>query len=60
MRDFKGISGKAFDGRGNYNLGIREHIVFPEVDYDTMEQSEGFQRHHRYHKRRRIKKVRLC
>lgn len=42
MRDFKGISGKAFDGRGNYSLGIREQIIFPEVDYDKVDQVRGF------------------
>jgi len=41
MRDFKGISGKAFDGRGNYSLGIREQIIFPEIDYDQIEQVKG-------------------
>ncbi len=42
VRDFKGISGKAFDGRGNYTLGIREHIIFPEIDYDKIEKIKGF------------------
>jgi large subunit ribosomal protein L5 len=41
VRDFKGISGKAFDGRGNYSLGIREHIIFPEIDYDKIDQIKG-------------------
>jgi large subunit ribosomal protein L5 len=41
VRDFKGISGKAFDGRGNYSLGIREHIIFPEIDYDQTENIKG-------------------
>jgi len=35
VRDFKGVSPKSFDGRGNYTLGIKEHIVFPEIDYDN-------------------------
>ena len=34
VRDFRGVSSKSFDGRGNYSIGIREHIVFPEIDYD--------------------------
>ena len=34
VRDFRGISGKAFDGRGNYSLGIKEQLIFPEIDYD--------------------------
>jgi large subunit ribosomal protein L5 len=41
VRDFRGISGKAFDGRGNYSLGIREHIIFPEVDYDKIDKIKG-------------------
>jgi large subunit ribosomal protein L5 len=41
VRDFKGVSPKAFDGRGNYTLGIREQIIFPEVDYDTVERISG-------------------
>ena len=41
VRDFKGTSPKAFDGRGNYTLGIREQIIFPEVDYDKVEKITG-------------------
>ena len=41
VRDFKGVSPKAFDGRGNYSLGIREQIIFPEVDYDKVEKIRG-------------------
>jgi large subunit ribosomal protein L5 len=41
VRDFKGISGKAFDRRGDYTLGIREHIIFPEIDYDKIEKIKG-------------------
>jgi large subunit ribosomal protein L5 len=41
VRDFKGVSVKAFDGRGNYTLGLREQIIFPEVDYDKVEQITG-------------------
>ena len=41
VRDFKGVSPKAFDGRGNYSLGIREQIIFPEVDYDKVERITG-------------------
>ena len=41
VRDFKGISGKAFDGRGNYSLGIREHIIFPEIEYEQAETIKG-------------------
>lgn len=42
VRDFRGISGKAFDGRGNYALGIKEHIIFPEVSYELVEKVRGF------------------
>lgn len=41
VRDFKGVSPKAFDGRGNYTLGVREQIIFPEVDYDKVERVTG-------------------
>jgi large subunit ribosomal protein L5 len=41
VRDFKGVSPRAFDGRGNYTLGIREQIIFPEVDYDKVEKITG-------------------
>jgi large subunit ribosomal protein L5 len=41
IRDFKGVSGKAFDGRGNYALGIREQIIFPEIDYDKIDKIKG-------------------
>jgi large subunit ribosomal protein L5 len=41
VRDFKGVSPKSFDGRGNYTLGIREQIIFPEVDYDKVEKITG-------------------
>lgn len=41
VRDFKGVSGKAFDGRGNYNLGMKEQIVFPEINYDKVEKLRG-------------------
>ena len=42
VRDFRGISGKSFDGRGNYALGIKEHIIFPEVSYELIEKVRGF------------------
>lgn len=41
IRDFRGLSPRAFDGRGNYSLGIREQIIFPEVDYDRVDQVRG-------------------
>jgi large subunit ribosomal protein L5 len=41
MRDFRGLTDKSFDGHGNYNLGIKEQIVFPEIDYDKVERVHG-------------------
>lgn len=41
IRDFKGVPGKSFDGRGNYNIGIKEQFIFPEVDYDKVEMVHG-------------------
>jgi len=41
VRDFRGISGKAFDGRGNYNIGVKEQIIFPEVEYDKVDAVRG-------------------
>ncbi len=41
IRDFRGVSRKAFDGRGNYSLGLREQIVFPEIDYDKVDRIHG-------------------
>lgn len=41
IRDFRGISGKSFDGRGNYAMGLKEHIVFPEIDFDKVDQFWG-------------------
>jgi len=42
VRDFRGVSTKGFDGRGNYSMGITEHIIFPEIDYDKVDQIRGF------------------
>jgi large subunit ribosomal protein L5 len=41
IRDFRGVSGKSFDGRGNYAMGIKEHIVFPEIDFDKVDEVWG-------------------
>ncbi len=43
VRDFRGVSAKAFDGRGNYALGIREQLIFPEIDYDKVEKVRGLE-----------------
>lgn len=41
VRDFRGVSGKSFDGRGNYNMGVREQIIFPEIEYDKIDKVRG-------------------
>ena len=41
IRDFRGINGKSFDGRGNFAVGVKEHIIFPEIDYDKVDQIRG-------------------
>ena len=43
QREFQGVSGSAFDGRGNYSLGLREQIIFPEIDYDKIDKVRGFE-----------------
>jgi large subunit ribosomal protein L5 len=41
VRDFRGVSGRAFDGRGNYNLGVKEQLIFPEIEYDKVDKVRG-------------------
>lgn len=41
VRDFRGVSGKSFDGRGNYNMGVKEQIIFPEIDFDQVDATRG-------------------
>ena len=41
VRDFRGVSGKSFDGRGNYAMGLKEHLVFPEIDFDKIDENWG-------------------
>ena len=43
MRDFRGVSAKAFDGRGNYALGVREQLIFPEIEYDKVDKIRGME-----------------
>ena len=50
IRDFRGVSTRAFDGRGNYTIGVREQIIFPEIDYDEVDQTAR-SRHHDHHQR---------
>lgn len=42
VRDFRGVSPRSFDGRGNYTLGIKDQIIFPEIDFDRVERVNGF------------------
>jgi large subunit ribosomal protein L5 len=42
VRDFRGVSAKSFDGRGNYALGVKEQLIFPEISYDQIEKVRGF------------------
>ena len=48
IRDFRGLNPKSFDGRGNYSMGVREQIIFPEIDYDEVDQVRGHG-HHDHH-----------
>ena len=41
VRDFRGVSGRAFDGRGNYNMGVKEQIIFPEIEFDEVDAMRG-------------------
>lgn len=43
MRDFRGVSGNAFDGRGNYTLGLRDQLIFPEIEYDKIDKLRGME-----------------
>ena len=43
VRDFRGVSAKAFDGRGNYSLGVREQLIFPEIEYDKVDKIRGME-----------------
>ena len=49
VRDFKGVSTKSFDGRGNYTLGLHDQLIFPEIDYARVDKTKGHERHHRDH-----------
>ena len=48
VRDFRGISGRSFDGRGNYNMGVKEQIIFPEIEYDKIDAIRGHEHHHHH------------
>lgn len=42
VRDFRGVSAKSFDGRGNYAIGVKDHLIFPEISYEQTQKSRGF------------------
>jgi large subunit ribosomal protein L5 len=48
VRDFRGISPDSFDGRGNYTLGLRDQLVFPEIEYDKIDKLRGMEVHYRH------------
>lgn len=48
IRDFRGVNPKSFDGRGNYSMGVREQIIFPEIDYDKVDAVRGLDHYHYY------------
>jgi hypothetical protein len=50
VRDFRGVKGSSFDGRGNYAMGLKEHIVFPEIDFDKVDEILGHGHHHLHHR----------
>ena len=56
VRDFRGLNPKSFDGRGNYSLGIKEHIIFPEIDFDKVDRCLGHGHHRLHHARRPTKR----
>lgn len=49
VRDFRGLTDRSFDGNGNYAFGIKEYIIFPEIDYDKIDGGLGHGRHHLHH-----------
>ena len=56
VRDFRGVNPDAFDGRGNYALGIKEQLIFPEIEYDKVDKGERYGRYHRLLLQRRTKR----
>ena len=61
IRDFRGLNPESFDGRGNYSLGIREQIIFPEIDYDSVaDDPRPRRRDHDDRRRRTTRRARCC
>ena len=50
VRDFRGVSGRSFDGRGNFNMGVKEQIIFPEIEYDKVDAMRGMNITHHHHR----------
>ena len=53
VRDFRGVSPRGFDGRGNFTMGVKEQIIFPEIEYDKIDSIKGMNISHRHHRRDR-------
>ena len=60
VRDFRGVSSKSFDGRGNYTLGLRDQLIFAEIDYAKVDKTQGHERHHRDHREGRQRRPRAA
>ena len=60
VRDFRGVSARSFDGRGNYALGLKEQLVFPEIDYDRVDTDARHGRRHRDDREDRCRSQRRC
>ena len=60
MRDFRGLNPKSFDGRGNFSIGIKEHIVFPEIDFDKVDRYLGHGHHHLHQRAQRRRSARAA
>ena len=60
IRDFRGLSPRSFDGRGNYTLGVREQIIFPEIDYDAIDQVRGLDIDYHHHGARPTRRPTPC
>ena len=60
IRDFRGISARSFDGRGNFNMGVKEQIIFPEIEYDKIDAIRGHEHHASPPPRRRTRKRERC
>ena len=60
IRDFRGISARSFDGRGNFNMGVKEQIIFPEIEYDKIDAIRGHEHHYHHHGEDRRRSAGRC